>query len=83
MLKEIIDLKFYELSQKLGQYPFIFNAGRCNGSCNTLADALSRIFVPYKTEDVKLNAVDTIAGVNQSKWLIKEINQIKLTKVVN
>ena len=37
---------------KLGYYPFMVNLGRCNGSCNTLNDLSSRIYVPNKTEDV-------------------------------
>ena len=34
--------------------------GRFNGSCLTLDDLSSRICVPYKTENVKLNVFDLI-----------------------
>ena len=65
MLKEIIDLKFYELSQALGTiHLFLMQVDVMEAA---ILYALSRIFVPYKTEDVKLNAVDMIAGINQSK----------------
>ena len=38
---------------------------RCNGSCKTLADSLSRICVPNKTEDVNANAFNIITGIKE------------------
>ena len=33
-------------SNELHYYPFMVSLGRCDGSCNTLDDLLSRILVP-------------------------------------
>ena len=55
---------------------FQVNFDRCNGSCNTLDNPSGRICVPNKTEDVNLSIFNTIARINESKILGKDIMQM-------
>ena len=59
---------------KLHYYPFMVNANRLNGSCNTFDDPYGGICVSNKTEDGKLNCFD-----NKNK-LIENINKTYFTK---
>ena len=61
----LIDLNPYKHNQGLSHYLFVIILGRCNGSCKTLDDSLSRICVPNKTEDVNVNAFNCITGTKE------------------
>ena len=37
----------------------------CTGSCNTHNNLTDRVCVPKKTEDLNLNVLDMIAGINE------------------
>ena len=50
------------------------NLDRCNGSCNTLDDPSSRIFVSNKAENVNIKVFNMITRVNESKTLTKHIS---------
>ena len=63
----VIDLNSDENNQGLHHYPFMVNLGRCNGSCNTLDDLLSRISYLNKTEYVKLNVFNMITTTTTKK----------------
>ena len=69
----LIDLNPDENNQGLHYYPFLFKVDRCNGSCNTLDDLSSKIYVPNKAEDVNLNFLNIIAGINELTALTKHI----------
>ena len=47
---------------------------RCRGSFNALDDFYDIFCVPNKTEDVNIEAFNTITGVNQTKSLEKHIS---------
>ena len=61
----LIDLNPYKHNQGLSHYLFVIILDRCNGSCKTLDDSLSRIWVPNKTEDVNANAFNCITGTKE------------------
>ena len=61
----LIDLNPYKHNQWLSHYLFVIILDRCNGSCKTLDDSLSRICVPNKTEDVNANAFNCITGTKE------------------
>ena len=61
------DLNPYEYNQILCCYPFMVNLDRCNRSCNTLGNLSNKICVPNKTEDLNLNAFNTVTRINESK----------------
>ena len=48
----LINLHPNEYSQELCYYPFAVNTGICAGSCNTLDDLSSRVYVPNEKEDL-------------------------------
>ena len=47
---------------------------RCIGSCNTLDYLSNKACVSNKTEDLNLSMFNMIAGINESKTLIKHIS---------
>ena len=62
----LINLYPNEYTQVLSYSPFAVNLHRCTGSSNTLINDLSnKICAPNKTEYLKLNAFDMIAGINE------------------
>ena len=50
------------------------NLERCKGSCNTLDDPSSQVFVTNETEDVNLSVFNMKIGITGSKTLIKLIS---------
>ena len=60
-------------SSELYYYPFMVSLDRCNGSCNTLDDLSSRIYVPNKVKDVNLNIFNVITRINEAKTLAKHM----------
>ena len=50
------------------------SSDRCNRSCNTIDDLLSRISILSKTEDVNLNVFNMITRINELKTLRKHIS---------
>ena len=50
---------------------------RCAGSCNTLDDLSSRVYVPNETEDLSLHVFNMITGINESK----NINKMYIVQV--
>ena len=49
----------------------LFICDRCVGSCNSLNDLSNRLCVPNKTKDLNRSVFHMIAGINESKTLIK------------
>ena len=45
------------------------------GSCKILNDLSNKACVPNKIEDLNLSLFNTIAGINESKTLIKHISR--------
>ena len=62
-----------EYSQKLHYYQFEVNLDKCVGSCNTLNDLSNKACVQNKTEDLNMNILNMITGINGSKTLTKDI----------
>ena len=60
-----------EDNQEFHNFPFSVKLDRCVGSCNNLNDLSDKGCVPNKTEDLKLNVFNMIAGINASKTLKK------------
>ena len=52
--------------------PFVVKLDRCVGNCNNFNDLSDKIYVPNKTEDLNLNVVNMITGINK----MHQINQI-------
>ena len=73
----LINLYLNTYSQGLCYYPFSVNLGICAGSCNTLDDLSSRVFVPNETEDLSLHVFNMITGINESK----NINKMYIVQV--
>ena len=58
-----------EDNQEFHNFPFSVKLDRCVGSCNNLNDLSDKGCVPNKTEDLKLNVFNMIAGINASnQW---------------
>ena len=55
-------------------YPFMVNLDRGNGSCDNLNNPSSRTCVANKTEYFRLNVLDMIRRINESKTLTKHIS---------
>ena len=47
---------------------------RFAGSCNTLNDLSNKICVPNKTRDLNIIVFNMITGINEQKFLIKDIS---------
>ena len=63
----VINLHPNECSQEFHYYPLRVKLAKYVGSCNTLNDLSNRVCVPNKTEDLNLNVVNMITGINASK----------------
>ena len=61
----LINLHPNEYSQELHYYPYAVKFDRCVGSCNTLNDLSNRLYVPNKTEDLNINVLNMITGINE------------------
>ena len=70
----LINLHPSECNQELHYYPFVVKLDKCAGSCNTLNDLPNRVCVPNKTKDLNLSVFNMIAGINESKTLIKQLS---------
>ena len=68
-----INLHLNEYSQKFHNYTFSIKLDKCVGICNTLNDLSNKVCVPNKTEDLNLNMLNMITGINESKALTKHI----------
>ena len=66
----LIDLNHVELNY----YPFMISLDKCNGSCNTLDDLSTKIYVPCETKNRNLKAFNMIKRVNNAKTLVKHIS---------
>ena len=44
------------------------------GRCNTLNDLSNKVCVPNKREDLNLNVLNMVTGINESKTLTKHIS---------
>ena len=60
--------------QEFHYYPFSVNLHRCVGGFNTLNDLSDKVWAPNKTELWNLSVFAMIAGINESKTLIKHIS---------
>ena len=69
-----INLHPNEYSEEFHYYPFTVKLDKCVGSCNTLNDLPNEVCVPNKTEDLNLNMLNMITGINESKTLTKHIS---------
>ena len=78
----LTDLNPDEHNQGLYHYLFKVNLGGSNGSCNTLDELSTKIYVPNKTKDVNSNAFDKITRINESKTLTNVI-KIKSGIILN
>ena len=63
-----------EYTKGLYYYPFVVNLDKFTGSCNTLNDLSNKACVPNKPEDLNLNVVNMIPGINESKILTKHVS---------
>ena len=70
----LINLHLNECSQEFHYYPFAVKLDRCVQSCNTLDDLSSKVFVPNKTEDLHLSALNMITVINELKTFTKHIS---------
>ena len=62
-----------EYSQEFHYYPFTVKLDKFVGSCNTLNDLSNKICVPNKTENLNLNMLNIIKGINELKTLVKHM----------
>ena len=65
----LINLHPNEYSQEFHCYPFAVKLDGFAGGCNTLNNSSNRVCVPNKTEDLNLNVLNMITGINESKTL--------------
>ena len=65
---------FNEYSQEFHCNSFLVKLGIYFGSCNTLIDLSSKVYIPNKTEDFSLSVSNTITGIYQSKSLTKHLS---------
>ena len=56
-------------SQDLCHYPFAVHLDNFRGSYNTLVDLTRRACVPNETQDLNLNFLNMITGINKSRIL--------------
>ena len=63
----LLNLLANEYSQEFHYYLSAVKLDRCVGSCNTLNDLSSKVYVPNKTEDLNLSMFNMITGRNESK----------------
>ena len=60
-----------EYNQNLRYYQFLVNLNRFAGSCNTLGNVSSRVFISNETEDLNFHVFNMITGINKSKILTR------------
>ena len=63
-----------EYNQEFYYYPFTVKLEKSIESCNTINDVSNKICVPNKTEDLNLNVLNMITGINESKTLTRHIS---------
>ena len=63
-----------EYTEGLYYYPFVVNLDKFTGSCNTLNYLSNKACVPNKPEDLNLNVVNMIPGINESEILTKHVS---------
>ena len=71
----LINLHPNEYSQEFQYCPFVVKLESSVGICNTLNDLSNKVYVPNKTEDLKLSVFNMITGINESKTLTKDISR--------
>ena len=54
---------------ELHYYPFIPN--KCSGSCNSVEDLSTKIYVLSKTKDINVNVFNMITSINEAKTMMK------------
>ena len=62
-----------EYSQELNYYALAVNLDGSVRSGNTFNDLSNKVFVPNKTEDLKLSFFNIITGIKQSTILTKHV----------
>ena len=72
----LINLHPNEYSQEFHCYPFAVKLDGFAGGCNTLNNSSNRVCVPNKTEDLNLNVLNMITGINESKTLKKHVSRV-------
>ena len=65
----LINLLPNEHSQEFYYYPVSVKLDRCTGSCNTLNDLPSKVYVLNKPKHLNLIVFKMITGINESKTL--------------
>ena len=60
-------------------YPFAVKLDGSIGSCNTLNDLSNKIYVPNKTEDLKLSVFNMITEINECKTLAMKTLRLNCT----
>ena len=53
--------------QEFHYYPYAVKLDRCIGSCNTLNDLSTKVYVPNKTEDWNIGVFNMIFRINEFK----------------
>ena len=56
-----------ECSQEFHYYPYAVKIDEWAGSCNAFNDISNKIYVPNNTDDLNLNLLNMITGINESK----------------
>ena len=62
-----INLHPNECSQEFHYYPYTVKIDEWAASCNTFNDISNKVYVPNNTEDLNLNLLNMITGINESK----------------
>ena len=69
-----INLHPNEYRLEFHYYPFTIKLDKCVGSCNTVNDLPNKVCIPNQTEDLNLNVLHVITGINELKTLTKYIS---------
>ena len=69
-----INLHPNEYRLEFHYYPFTTKLDKCVGSCNTVNDLPNKVCIPNQTEDLNLNVLHVITGINELKTLTKYIS---------
>ena len=69
-----INLHPNEYRLEFHYYPFTIKLDKCVGSCNTVNDLPNKVCIPNQTEDLNLNVLHVITGINELKTLAKYIS---------
>ena len=62
-----IDLNLDEHNHGLCSHQLMVGLERCVGSCNSIDDPSSRIYVPNKTKGVNLNVCNIMIGIHNQQ----------------